>query len=111
MYWLITDRNVEDDGFGGDFATLTFWTAPMTADPTQKASWTQVTEDQFRQALVAVADQFPSPLTTPPEEQKQITFLVHGFNEKWPNSMALYRRIVSTLYSGAEGLGECISFD
>src|ERR1039457_5867485 len=28
MYWLITDRNVEANGFGGDFASLTFWTAP-----------------------------------------------------------------------------------
>jgi len=111
MYWLITDRNVQENGFGGSFGDLTFWTAPATADPTQKASWRAVTEDQFRQQLVAVADQFPSPVTTPPEEQKQITFLVHGFNESWPNSMALYQKVVTNLYSGANSLGECISFD
>ena len=111
MYWLITDRNVEDNGFGGDFASLTFWTAPITADPTVKASWTQVTKEQFRQQLVAITDQFPSPLVTAPKDQKQVTFFVHGFNEAWPDAMGLYQKVVNNLYSGLDSLGECISFD
>ena len=69
MYWLITNRNVEANGFGGDFSPVTYWTAPATANPTLKASWTQVTKDQFRQQLVTVADQFPSPLVTAPKDQ------------------------------------------
>ena len=109
MYWLITDRNIEDSGFGGDFASLTFWTAPVGADPTLKASWTQVSQDQFRQQLVSVADQFP--LTTLPEDQEQVTFLVHGYNEAWPASMGLYREVVENLYTGPNSLGECMSFD
>ena len=111
MYWLITNRNVEANGFGGDFAALTFWTAPVAADPTLKASWTQVTKEQFRQQLVAVTDQFPSPLVTAPKDQKQVTFFVHGYNEAWPDAMALYQRVVNNLYSGLGSLGECISFD
>jgi hypothetical protein len=111
MYWLITDRNLEADGFGGDFASLTFWTAPITADPTLKASWTQVTKEQFRQQLVAITDQFPSPLVTAPKDQKQVTFFVHGFNEAWPDAMGLYQKVVNNLYSGLDSLGECISFD
>jgi len=110
MYWLITDRNIEDSGFGGDFAPLTFWTAPVGADPTLKASWTQVSQDQFRQQLVSVTDQFPPSLTTP-EDQKHVTFLVHGYNEAWPASMGLYREVVENLYTGPGSLGECMSFD
>ncbi len=111
MYWLITDRNLEADGFGGDFASLTFWTAPVTADPTLKASWTQVTKEQFRQLLVTITDQYPSAAVTAPKDQKQVTFFVHGFNEAWPNAMALYQKVVNNLYSGPDSLGECISFD
>lgn len=111
MYWLITDRNIEANGFGGDFASLTFWTAPVTADPTLKASWTQVTKDQFRQQLVAITDQYPSPAVTAPKDQKQVTFFVHGFNEPWHDVMALYQKVVNNLYSGPNSLGECISFD
>lgn len=111
MYWLITNRNEQEGGFGGDFAPLTFWTAPATADHTQKNSWTSVTMDRFRDQLVAVADKFPVSIATDPEDQKQITFLVHGFNEKWPDSMALYQKVVSNLYSGQDSLGECVSFD
>jgi len=79
------------------------------ADPTLKASWTQVSQDQFRQQLVSVADQFP--LTTLPEDQKQVTFLVHGYNEAWPASMGLHREVVENLYTGPASLGECMSFD
>jgi esterase/lipase superfamily enzyme len=111
MYWLITNRNVEANGFGGDFSPVTYWTAPATANPTLKASWTQVTKDQFRQQLVTVADQFPSPLVTAPKDQKQVTFFIHGYNEAWPDAMGLYQKVVSNLYSGPDSLGECISFD
>ena len=111
MYWLVTNRNVEANGFGGDFASVTYWTAPVTADPTLKASWTSVTKDQFRQQLVAITDQYPSPLVTAPKDQKQVTFFVHGFNEAWRDAMALYQKVVSNLYSGVDSLGECISFD
>jgi hypothetical protein len=73
MYWLITNRNVLTDGFGGDFADLTFWTAPQDADPTLKASWNQVSRADFRTALIAIADTFPHPLQTAPEDQKHIS--------------------------------------
>ena len=36
MYWLVTNRNVEANGFGGDFASVTYWTAPITANPTSE---------------------------------------------------------------------------
>jgi esterase/lipase superfamily enzyme len=111
MYWLITNRNVLPNGFGGDFSSVTYWTAPVTANPALKASWTPVAKDQFRQQLVAITDQYPSPLTTAPKDQKQVTFFVHGYNEAWPDAMALYQKVVSNLYSGLDSLGECISFD
>jgi len=111
VYWLITNRNVLADGFGGDFADLTFWTAPPGKDPAVKASWTQVTRDQFQAALIAVANQFPDPLQTTPEAQKHVTFLVHGYNNTWAAAMGLYREVVANLYAGPNSLGECISFD
>ncbi|ABF43188.1 protein of unknown function DUF900, hydrolase-like protein [Candidatus Koribacter versatilis Ellin345] len=111
MYWLITNRNIEANGFGTTFADVTYWTAPADADPKQKASWSQETKDSFRAKLVAVADTFPPPTTTQPADQKHITFLVHGYNNSWSDAMGLYQRVATSMYSGANGLGECISFD
>lgn len=111
MYWLITNRNVMQNGFGTEFAEVTYWTAPLSADPLAKASWTQVTRDAFHAALKRAADQYPHPLQVSPEDQKHVTLLVHGYNNAWSDAMALYQRVVLHLYGDASGLGECIAFD
>ena len=115
MFWMITNRNVEDDGFGDEFDKLTFWQNP-NGNLQDFGSWVQFKgangngQAAFRQALVAVTDQFPDPSITPSENQKHVTFFVHGFNETWSRAAALYGSIVQNLFTGPNSLGECILF-
>src|SRR5215470_19091708 len=73
MRWLITNRNLEDDGFGGELDDLTFWTfdpdQKPKADIASRASWTKREMDEFKSDLVRVASKFPHPLETPPEQR------------------------------------------
>ena len=112
MRWLITNRNVTHSGFGTDFADMTFWLQHLpTADAWDWSAWTEATKDEFKTALVAAADQFPAPVTTPPEQQKQIALLVHGYNNDWTSAMHLHDQVERNLFSGANSLGVLVSFD
>jgi esterase/lipase superfamily enzyme len=117
MRWLITNRNMDTDrdSFGGDLASLTFWTFDPTANPTksvtQLSSWTQRTSDEFRAALVAAAGTFPNPVTTPTESQKHLTLFIHGYDNDWLQAMERYDTIAKQLFDGPNSLGELISFD
>ena len=64
MYWMITNRNVDATAktFGDDFSDLSFW-QNASASVDSFASWTPMQEEDFRQALVAIADTFPDPNT------------------------------------------------
>ena len=116
MFWMVTNRNIKADGLGDEFAKLSFWQNP-TGDLQNFAAWKQfkdgdgvTAETAFRQALVAVTDQFPDPATTPNEDQKHVTFFVHGFNESWSAAAERYGLIVKNLFIGPSSLGECILF-
>ena len=115
MRWLITNRNQDNaDGFGDDFSPLTFWTldpAASQANIQLRSAWTQRTSDEFRSALIAVAQGFPSPLTTPTESQKHITLFIHGYNNNWSAAVGRYDNIAGQLFDGPKSLGELISFD
>jgi esterase/lipase superfamily enzyme len=115
MFWMITNRNVKNDGFGDEFDELTFWQNP-TGKLQDFGSWVQFKDPNgngqaaFRQALVAITDGFPDPATTPSEDQKHVSFFVHGFNESWSAAAERYGLIVTNLFTGASSLGECILF-
>ena len=111
MYWLITNRNVKANDFGDKRSPLTFWSNPTSGPVDQFASWKQMQDlAEFRDAIVKVAQTFPDPVQTPPEEQKHVTFFVHGYNETWDAACRLYDKVVGQLFSGANSLGECILF-
>ena len=62
MRWLITNRNVLPTGFGTDQDQLTYWTLKQPGLPLDNiASWNWQSFDSFKQMLVSVADQFPTP--------------------------------------------------
>jgi len=114
MRWLITNRNLDkSDGFGGDLAKITYWTADPSTKPdlSKRSSWQQRTPKQFRDALAAAANNFPHPVNTSIADQKHLCLFVHGYNESFADSAVLYDGIASTLFDGPEGLGELISFD
>jgi len=115
MRWLITNRNQEDDGFGGELDDLTFWTLDPAqkpnADIASRASWTNRSMDQFKNDLVRVASNFPHPLETPPEHQKHLTLFIHGYYTKWQDTVVRYDAIAKQLFDGPDSLGELIAFD
>lgn len=116
MRWLITNRNQEGtDGFGGDLASLTYWTFDPIAKPDAnivlRSSWTPKTFEEFRSALIAAAASFPNPVTTPPQAQKHVTLFIHGYNNGWSDAIHRYDAIATQLFDGPTSLGELISFD
>lgn len=111
MYWLITNRNIKSDGFGDEFADLSFWNNPTGGPVNAFASWNRLADaDAFRDELLKLTAAFPDPLTTPPEQQKHVTFFVHGYNETWSAACTRYDSIVQHLFTGADSMGECILF-
>ena len=116
MRWLITNRNQsDDDGFGGDLDSLTFWTLDPAAKPGAKidarSSWTQHTAETFKKMLIAVAGQFPPPVTTLPENQKHLTLFIHGYDTTWSAAVQRYDTVCKQMFDGPGSLGELISFD
>lgn len=116
MRWLITNRNQsDDDSFGGDLSSLTFWTLDPAAKPAAKidarSSWTQQTADEFKTMLIAVAGRFPRPLDTLPEDQKHLTLFIHGYDNTWSAAVRRYDTICQQMYDGPGSIGELVSFD
>jgi len=110
MYWMITNRNVKPNGPGDGFDSLTHWTNP-SGKLDQFSEWKQIEKaDDFRSALIAIANNFPHPLDVPPEQQKHVTIFVHGFDTNWISAVQRYGKIVDHLFSGGNSMGECILF-
>ena len=111
MYWMITNRNVDATAktFGDDFSDLSFW-QNASASVDSFASWTPMQEEDFRQALVAIADTFPDPNTTSSENQKHLNIFVHGFDNNWLSAVQRYGAIMNNLFSSPQSLGICILF-
>ena len=113
MRWLITNRNQDtNDGFGSTLSPLTYWTRPDgTGNIASRATWTKLSLSAFQKQLSTAAANFPDPITTNTADQKHVTLFVHGYNEAWTNSSALYEEVTSTLFDGPNSLGELVSFD
>ena len=113
---MISDRNVllgpdgKQTGFGGDRASLTFWTS--NAGPLDVASnWTNTIADDFKKQLIQAAGQFPLLAPGDNENQKHVAFFVHGYNNGWDDAARRYQAIVSSMFDGQDSLGICVSFD
>jgi esterase/lipase superfamily enzyme len=112
MRWLITNRNIEGNGFGTHQTDLTYWTLKAPELPLDVlTSWQQQSMDGFKQLLIQTADHFPNPFGLPPERQKHVCLFIHGYNVTWTSAMATYCNVASHLFDGANSLGELISFD
>ena len=112
MRWMITNRNIEGNGFGTDQTDLTYWTLKSPELPLDVlSSWQPQTADSFKQLLVQTTDQFPDPFGLAPEKQKHLCLFIHGYNVTWTGAMHTYGNVASRLFSGPDSLGELISFD
>jgi len=112
MRWLITNRNIEQNGLGTDQADLTYWTLKAPDLPLDVlTSWQKQNADNFKRLLIKAADQFPTPFGLEPEKQKHVCLFIHGYNVTWTSAMNTYGNVASRLFNGTDSLGEIISFD
>jgi esterase/lipase superfamily enzyme len=117
-YWMISGRNLPAKGpktpanFGDDRGDLTFWTAD-TGPVTDPAKWTNVSRAVFQKRLIAAAEDFPNldPATHNSEDQRHVTFVIHGYNNKWAEEAGRYQGICDSLFTAPDSLGECIMYD
>jgi esterase/lipase superfamily enzyme len=111
-YWMITNRNLTQDGFGNEFASLSYWTCEKMADrekPTRSA-WARQTPAAFRKLLRDAADAFPEIQDANlNEEQRHICLFVHGYNNTWWDAFRLYRSIADNLFAERD-LGICVLY-
>lgn len=113
MFWMITNRNVKNDGLGDDFSDLTFWTNESNdpKDIVNFGAWKRQKQRAFQDSLVQVADTFPHPDDTPNEDQKHVNIFVHGFDNTWVSAAQRYAAITQNLFNGGpNSLGICVLF-
>jgi len=107
---MISNRTTQTDGVGGARGPLTLWVSDK--GPLDNISnWQQVARDDFKNQLIAAADKFPAMDQGDNEDQSHVTFFVHGYNNGWKDAAKRYEQLCADLYSGADSLGLCISFD
>lgn len=112
MRWLITNRNIDGNGFGTTQTDLTYWTLKTPGLPLdQLSSWQQQTIDSFKRLLIDTANNFPDPFGLAPEKQKHVCVFIHGYNVTWISAMNTYGNVCAKLFDGPDSLGELISFD
>jgi len=108
---MISDRNKQADGLGADRAKLSFWVSDQPGLD-QFNNWTSVTRKQFKDELIAAGQNFPLILDPAKhEDQKHVTFFLHGFNNSWDSAARRYESICRNLYQGPDSLGICILFN
>jgi esterase/lipase superfamily enzyme len=109
-YWMISDRAIAGGAPTGELGSLTYWTAEgVPLDDFSK--WKQVSSDEFKDALVGTANQFPEIAHGNNEDQSHVTFFVHGYNNSWQEAARRYEKLCADLFEGGDSMGLCISYD
>jgi esterase/lipase superfamily enzyme len=117
MYWMVTNRNVDTNNktFGDQFTDLSYW-QNASGQVDNFAGWVSVSQDAFRDGLVAIANTFPDPNSTPSEDQKHVSIFVHGFDTNWLSAVQRYGAVVNQLFTDPKlptdlkSLGVCVLF-
>lgn len=106
-YWLISDRDGQGTGPGRNDSGLTFWVSD--GGPLDKiTNWQNVSAPEFQTLLRAATDQFPPDKG---DDQRHVTILIHGFNNKFTSANKLYQELCGRLFEGPGSLGLCILYD
>lgn len=110
-YWMISNRTVENDGFGSGLAPApTYWISDKGPLDNFK-NWKSCSMDDFKEMLIDAANEFPPADQAENEEQCHVSFFVHGYNNGWKDAAKRYQKFCGSLFSGADSLGICIAFD
>ncbi len=108
--WLISDRDNGATGSGINGDGLTYWVSD--GGPLGNiANWQATSADDFRDALAAAADRFPSLAPAQNEQQSHVTLLIHGFNNSFGDATALYQSVCDQMFDGPTSMGLCVLYD
>jgi esterase/lipase superfamily enzyme len=109
-FFMITNRDKRANGLGDERSGLSFW-ASQQSPLDNFANWKEVSSDDFRKQVLAIADAFP--LIMDPEQheqQKHVTLFVHGYDDDWKAAVQRYESLNAKLFEGPDGLGLSILF-
>jgi esterase/lipase superfamily enzyme len=112
QYLMISNRNRDGDGLGGDLGSLAFYTADGALEAAQLKkldAWTKITRTAFIQQLKQIADSFPLLADARNEAQRHICLFVHGYNTSWTDAVQDYVDIKHRLIEPAN-LGQLVLF-
>lgn len=110
-YWMISNRTVENDGFGSELAAdPTYWISDKGPLNNFK-NWKSCSADEFKTMLIGAANEFPPLEHGENEEQCHVSFFVHGYNNGWQDAAKRYQKLCGGLFSGEDSLGICVAFD
>jgi len=111
QYWMISNRNLEDDGLGSTQDRLRYWTTDGE-QLTKFANWGKpLSAAAFKTQLLEATKDFP--LITDPadhQQQKHVVLYIHGFNNTWDGALVRYQELCKKLFSGPDGMGICVLF-
>jgi hypothetical protein len=107
-FWLISDRNITEDGLGRDKAKSTSTWVSGAGPLTDIKNWTKVSLPAFKTELLKATAAFP-PLEdlARHEEQKHVTVFIHGYNYDWVDAAGRCESICKSLFGGNDSLGVC----
>jgi esterase/lipase superfamily enzyme len=71
-------------------------------------NWREVAPSNFREDLLAAANQFPTLEASRNEEQKHVALAVHGYNNSWVSSIGFYKTLCQRLFLEGANLGICV---
>jgi esterase/lipase superfamily enzyme len=106
---MITNRNVDGNELGNKRDQLRCFTSDKPGLDSLN-NWTELSREQFRTRLIQIAGGFPQVDESANEKQKHISFFVHGYNTRWTEAVARYRKLQRDLYADRSGLGQLILF-
>ena len=110
-YWMITNRNVKNDGFGDDLAPMTYWISDKGPLDNFK-NWKVESAKSFKLKLFKEADAFDSIKEMERhEDQKHVCIFIHGYNNDWKDAVRRYESLNAKLFEGEKSLGLCILFN
>ncbi|MBI2800675.1 MAG: alpha/beta hydrolase [Gammaproteobacteria bacterium] len=107
--FMISNRNLDDDGLGDSLDKLRYFEAAPGADPAVFNSWKEIKADQFKLRLQQLAGKYPLVPEEDNEDQKHVSLFVHGYNTDWQTAVTRYAQIKSDIYDASE-LGLLILF-
>lgn len=104
--FMISCRNVTKDGPGTKLAeSLTYFTAPLTADLANFASWTRVSGAEVTRLLLEETAAFPQMTEEENLKELHLSLFIHGYNVSWDDAARRYTKMAKDLFTGKKSLG------